>query len=356
MRLQILSRYGRKGASSRVRMFQYVPWLEAHGWDVSIAPFFDDAYLTAQYAGEGTRSQVAAAYARRLGQLRARPKPDLIWLEKEALPMIPAAIERRLLPARTPIVADYDDAVFHSYDLHPRAAVRRVLGQKIDRIMQHASLVLAGNEYLAVRAKSAGASHVEIVPTVVDADAYRTPSAPRSDTATRIGWVGTPSTWRESLVPMLPLLTTLAEQHGARITVIGSGARDVHPLVDTLEWSEAAEIDQIHGFDIGIMPLNETPWALGKCGYKLIQYMACAKPVVASPVGVNREIVEHGVNGFLADSSEDWRIALERLLRDRDLRSTMGAVGCRKVLQRYSLQSQQERVSSLLAACVEGID
>ena len=100
--------------------------------------------------------------------------------------------------------------------------------------------------------------------------------------------------------------------------------------------------------DIGIMPLTDTPWARGKCGYKLIQYMACGIPVIASPVGVNAELVEHGVNGFLASSDAEWAETLQTLLHDPDLRARMGEAGRRKVEREYSLQVWGPRVAHML--------
>jgi hypothetical protein len=112
-------------------------------------------------------------------------------------------------------------------------------------------------------------------------------------------------------------------------------------------WSEDSEVAMIQSMDIGIMPLTDSPWARGKCGYKLIQYMACGLPVVASPVGVNADIVEHGVNGFLATTEDEWRQALTTLLRDPDLRRRMGAAGRRKVETDYSLQVWGPRVAAI---------
>jgi len=105
--------------------------------------------------------------------------------------------------------------------------------------------------------------------------------------------------------------------------------------------------------DIGVMPMPDTPWTRGKCGYKLIQYMACGLPVVAAPVGVNAEIVEHGVNGFLASTDQEWREALSTLLANPELRRRMGAAGRKKVEEHYSLQVWGPRVAELLRSVIE---
>jgi glycosyltransferase involved in cell wall biosynthesis len=118
--------------------------------------------------------------------------------------------------------------------------------------------------------------------------------------------------------------------------------------LEILPWTEDSEVSLIQSMDIGLMPLPETPWTRGKCAYKLIQYMACGLPVVASPVGVNCEVVEHGVNGFLAATNEEWRSAVETLMSDADLRRRMGNAGRKKVEESYSLQVWGPRVAQML--------
>lgn len=349
MNVVMLSRYDHLGASSRLRMFQYAKSFKANGFEARQCAFFDNDYLARLYAGRRAGASAGSAYLRRFGQLRGIRNADLLWIEKEALPWVPWSVERGLLPRGIPTVTDYDDAVFHNYDLHPSPIVRRLLGRKIDRVMAASTLVMAGNAYLADRARAAGARRVEIVPTVVDIDVYSAKPQSRGDVGLRIGWIGTPSTWTEYMAPMMPLLADVAASHAARIRVVGPGkAAASHPLLDNLPWSEECEVAQIQSMDIGIMPLSDSPWARGKCGYKLIQYMACGLPVVASPVGVNAEIVEHGVNGFLAATDAEWRSALSALLLNSDLRHRMGAAGRKRVEERYSLQVWGQRVVSLL--------
>lgn len=353
VKLLMLTRYESSGASSRLRLLQYANALRLVGMKPSVAPFFDHAYLEKLYARKSTFGSSLQAYGRRISQLREASNADLLWLEKETLPWLPWVIERTMLPKGIPLVVDYDDAVFHRYDKHESAAVRWLLGEKLDRLMRSAAVVTVGNAYLADRAEAAGARRFEIVPTVVDVNAYtqkprHTPLRPLS-----IGWIGTPSTWVEYMAPMMPVLTGIAEAHGARLSVVGAGpAAAIHPLIDNLPWTEASEVASIHTMDIGVMPLTDTVWAQGKCGYKLIQYMACGLPVVASPVGVNREIVEHGVNGFLAKTHDDWREAIAALIANPELRAQMGQAGRVKVEKSYSLQVWGPKVANILQSAV----
>lgn len=328
---------------------QYLQVLNAAGMEVEFAPFFDDSYLWRLYAGETSGWTATRYFLARLRKLLSRRKVDLIWVEKEAFPWLPWWLENALLPRRIPLVSDYDDAVFHRYDLNRRTLVRIALGRKIDGVMARSALVIAGNGYLADRAEAAGAMQVRIVPTVVDTDAISTERHPANDGCLRLGWIGSPTTWADYAAPMLPVLTSVAIRHDALIRTVGAGTTAMpDETLEVLPWSEETEVPLIQSMDVGIMPLDDSPWARGKCGYKLIQYMACGVPVVASPVGVNREIVEHGVNGFLAETDAEWDSALETLLGDAELRRRMGAAGRKKVEQHYSLQVYGPKVAAML--------
>lgn len=353
LRVLVLPRYGPMGASSRVRMYQYLPLLEARGLQCTTAPLFDDAMLANRYrSGRYARLALIGSYAARCSRLLRRGRFDLAWIEKEALPWWPASIELGLLRG-LPCVLDFDDAIFHNYDLHPVGGVRTLFARRIDVLMARASLVVAGNGYLAARAVAAGAPRVEVVPTVVDLGRYPAPrlvpstrSAPR-DEVPSIVWIGSPST-AAYLQSMREPLALLARRRRFRLRIIGAtvdlpGVEVVHH-----EWSEAGEVAAIGLGDIGVMPLPDTPWERGKCGYKLIQYMACGLPVVASAVGANLDIVDHGGNGYLATSAEDWMRYLERLLDDPAERSRLGDAGRRRVQERFSLQAQGDRLASLL--------
>jgi glycosyltransferase involved in cell wall biosynthesis len=347
MKVLVLSRYNRLGASSRYRMYQYFPYLREHGFDLTIMPLLDNAYLGRRYAGrpvDGLR--LAGAYARRVHALITANRYDLVWLAKEALPWVPGWLEATITQFGAPYVVDYDDAIFHTYDMHRSLLVRRLLGGKIDRVMRGASLVVAGNTYLANRAWSAGARRVELLPTTVDLGRY--PRIPRSSGRFTIGWIGTPLTARY-LEQVRPALREICADGRAKVVAIGAGDLDWSDLpIEVLPWSEATEVAALQQLDVGIMPLPDSPFEHGKCGLKLIQYMACAKPVVASPVGVNTEIVTNGINGFTPSDLGDWVAALRVLEEDHLGRDRMGAAGRAIVEAEFSLHVTAPRLASLL--------
>ena len=352
MKVLLLARYDRQGASSRLRTMQYLPYLADAGLEVRVESLFDANYLEQMYAGRRSVGILSKSLLRRMRHIRGQA--DVVWLEKEALPWFPWAIERLLWPRNIPVVTDYDDAIFHRYDQSRHRVVRSILGKKIDKVMRASAVVVAGNQYLADRAKSAGAPRVEIVPTVVDMEQYHRAVERRNDERVRVGWIGTPETWASFAEKFSSWIAEVARQESVIFRVIGAEATPRRDgAFEFLPWSEEAEISLIKCMDIGLMPLPDTPWTRGKCGYKLIQYMACSLPVIASPVGVNRDIVEHGVNGFLATSEDEWRASLLALIRDPKLRLRMGEAGLKKVEKSYSLQTQGPRMAQLLRCIAE---
>lgn len=346
----MLTRYERLGASSRVRFYQYLPWLETAGIHITAAPLFSDAYVQGLQRSRKNMLEALWAYMGRIQSMIASRTYDLFWIEKELLPWLPAWLERLLLPDNIPYVLDYDDAVFHYYDEHRSPVIRAMLADKHSALMRGAAMVMVGNPYLAEFAQRAGAKHMELVPTVIDLTRYPIDTSNRKDGLRLpcVGWIGQRST-ASFLTPYAPIFERLSAEGLARFAAIGIEAQSLGLPMGSIPWSEQTEVASIASLDIGIMPLVDGPFERGKCGYKLIQYMACGLPVVASPVGVNKDIVEHGINGFLAETPEQWEQALRTLLVDPGLRKRMGQAGRRKVEQEYSIQVVGPRVAQLLA-------
>ena len=224
--------------------------------------------------------------------------------------------------------------------------------------MAKAALVVGGNSYLAQRASDAGAPWVEVVPTVIDLAHYPWPAKAQAvdalaDNLPRIVWIGSPSTVHY-LQLIREALQAVAEQYPFILRIIGGGKFDLPGVrVEVMPWSEATENSDIRSCTIGIMPLLDSPWERGKCGYKLIQYMACGLPVVGSAVGVNPELVTLGENGFLAKTADEWIIALVRLLNDPSMAAEMGAMGRRRVEQAYCIQKTVPHLARLLRTVAE---
>lgn len=348
----LLTRYSRLGASSRTRFHQYVPYLDSTGIEVTCAPLLDDDYLVRRYSGSHMSTlSLLRTYLRRICFMRRAKQFDVVWVEKEMLPWILSPIELGLFPANVPLVVDYDDAMFHQYGRHRHSVVRTLLGGKIDAVMSRADLVIAGNDYLAEHARRSGARRVELLPTVVDITRYEVIPSPQGRPLT-IGWIGSPAT-APYLHHIEHSLREITSSRNVRIVAVGAYPSQLHDLpIEVRPWSEGAEAAEIQQFDIGIMPLPDGGWERGKCAYKLIQYMACGKPVVASPVGMNNVVVRHGVEGFLARTEAEWNNALTILGDDASLRWQMGAAGRALVESEYCLQITGPRVAKLLKSVV----
>jgi glycosyltransferase involved in cell wall biosynthesis len=321
--------------------------------DVHVSPLLSDEYLRRLYSGRGTLREVLRGFSDRYRQMLLAAQFDVLWIEKELLPWLPASFEINLLPPRARVLVDYDDAIFHRYDQHPSTVVRALLGKKIDKVMARADVVLAGNDYLASHARTVGARRVEILPTVVDLDRYSTvklsTAIPRKIT---VGWIGSPATCKY-LRFISDVMFELSQAAHITFEAIGASHEQVSDLpVAVVPWSEDREIECIRKFDIGIMPLPDEPFERGKCGYKLIQYMACGIPVVASPVGANTKIVKHGVNGFLATTQSEWRRALTTLASDSALRSQMGMAGRKQVEEQFNLTHAAQKMATILQSMV----
>ena len=355
-RVLFLTKYARNGASSRYRTFQYLPWIERAGIQYIVAPLFDESYLLHRYTvGRRQGRDLLNALRRRAVQLGRLGGFDLVVIEYEIFPYFFAFAEQWMNWRGIPYVVDYDDALFHQYDKHRKSLVRGLLGTKIAKVMRGAKAVIAGNAYIAEYACKAGAKRVEIIPTVVDIERY--PLAlqdKKSDGPFVIGWIGSPAT-QKYLHLIATALREVCAAGKAVLRLVGASNVELPGVpVEILPWEEKTEARLIQGFDVGIMPLSDDPWARGKCGLKLIQYMACGRPVVASPVGVNREIVDPGVNGFLCDTQEQWVKSLSRLRGDPELGRCYGRQGRRKVEEQYSLQQLAPRYVSLLEEVAEG--
>jgi glycosyltransferase involved in cell wall biosynthesis len=139
------------------------------------------------------------------------------------------------------------------------------------------------------------------------------------------------------LAGLQPALARVCRHDDVRVVAVGAGNLALDGVrLEVRGWSEAAEVEEIQSFDVGIMPLTDGPWERGKCGFKIIQYQACGVPVVASPVGANRDIIVDGVNGLLASDTEEWVRALDLLRSDGELRRRLGSAGRESVCAKYS--------------------
>ncbi len=340
MKILILSRYSYLGSSSRYRIFQYLSYFRENGWEITLHSLLNDNYIHHLYRKDSLPfGDIIKSYFHRINLLLNKNKYDLIWLQQEAFPWVPSFIETFLLKSKTPIVVDHDDAFFHRYDLHKSASVRKILGDKIDKTMRISNLVIVGNSYLAERAAKNNCKNIRIIPTVIDIAKYDIKEKKNvSEEKFIVGWLGSPPN-ALYIKNIEESLEQFCNSYNGKLHLVGAGKTFLTKIpYENIEWKEETEVEEIKKFDVGIMPLIDSPWERGKCGFKLIQYMACGLPVIASPVGVNQELVTDGVNGFLAETSDDWLKYLKILKDNPDLRKEMGLNGRKLVEDKFTLQ------------------
>lgn len=351
LNLLILTRFDEHGAGPRYRIFQYLEHLKKRGIRTKIYPLFDKTYIQNLYfQNKRSKIYVLKKYLKRLFfLLRHKNKFDLVLMDAELFPFLPYRLEKFFLPKK--YIIDQDDAIFHTYDLHSSWLVRALLKDKIDKIMRNSLHLIVGNSYVQNRALAAGVKQISVIPTVVSAEKYLPSQKKKLRNHIIIGWVGSPPTVK-SLSLIEGVLRRIAQQAKIILHVIGAqyavnGLKTI--CFDWQEgWSEEKEIMLTQEIDIGIMPLSNAPYEKGKCGFKLIKYMACAKPIIASPIGMNVDIVTHGENGFLAKTQEEWEQYLILLIQNQDLREKLGHCGREKMLKKYSLEVTAPKVSVII--------
>lgn len=331
----------------RFRIEQWARVLEPKGVSFTFMPFESQAlrlvlYRRGQYAAKVR--ELLRCVRRRLALVASIDRRwDVVFLYRELLPLGPPVLER-LLARKVPLVYDFDDAIFipDVSDANRRFKWFR-WSHKVGAICSLSAHVTVGNEYLR-RYAERHARYVSVIPTTIDTAEYTPKDSAALNGVPVVGWSGSMTTVKH-LRMLESTLQTLARSLEFRLKVIGStGFRLPGVRVESVPWGARAEVAELRSFDIGIMPLPDDSWSRGKCGLKALQYMAVGVPTIASPVGVNSEIIEDGVNGFLAASEPEWIAKLSLLLADEDLRWGFAKEGRRTVEERYSAKVHAPRL------------
>lgn len=346
--LEVYSLYGPKAASHRIRLGQFLPAMKEAGFRLRIQSLLDNCYLRRRFRGLWPDfPRIFLLFIRRIRRLLKAKKGHGAIVYAELFPGLPYALERLLLP-RT-YIYDLDDSFFLKYRTGKLAFLRPFLSDKIDRLMQGAAAITAGNSFLCDYAATAS-SRVIWLPSSVDTLEYR-PGARALGEVFTIGWIGSPST-EIFLDELVEPLKRLGVEQALNFLVVGGAFPYEIPGVRVLRipWSLETEVSLIQKIDVGLMPLSDNEWSWGKCGFKLITYMACGLPVVASEVGANKEIVDDEC-GFLVYTPEEWVEAIRKLRDNPEMRRQMGEVGRRKVCEEYSL----EKTSKILRKTLEEV-
>ena len=311
--------------SCRYRVLQYIPYLKGRGVEVFVRRF--QGGLLDRFKFYET-----------LGQY------DLLLIQRKLVHPVDFWYIRR--KARK-IVYDFDDALMYrsAKAKNPHSFSRRT---KFAYLIKRANLVIAGNAFLKSEALRYN-DQVVTIPTSLDLSRYHFREPMSNADAVTIGWLGSRSSLRY-LRSLLPTLEGIFRKHPeVRLKIVCSEFLDSASLpIIKKQWSWEDEEEDLRSFDIGVMPLSDDLWSKGKCGLKILQYYSVAIPVVCTPVGINQEIVTHGVNGFWALNEHQWEEGLGTLIQDRALRREMGLRGRETVEKTYSLEANAPRLFEAL--------
>ncbi len=352
--------------SQRFRLEQWAPPLGRHGVSMTFRPFASPDLVKLLYRrGHSLRKvlHLGRALTAQARQISRTEHFEVAVVHRGISLVGPALLERRLAQ-RVPIIYDFDDAIhlLHTSDANRAFGWLKFPG-KTSEICGLARSITVGNEYLAGFARQFNPD-VTVVPSSVDTSVYtpgperprggqtvgpfdRSFSSAQGPAATVVGWMGS-STSQTYLEPFAPLLRRMVQQ-GLILRIISDRQpTDFDFPFEWKAWSAATEVEDLRGFDIGIMPLPDTEWARGKCAMKILQYMGVGVPSVGSDLGGNREVITDGVNGFLATSEDEWMEKILRLSHDQALARRLGGAGRERVLARYSAEVCAQRFAEVV--------
>ncbi len=343
-----------RSPSQRFRFEQYLTYIKDHGYDHEFSYLIsadDDKIFYKPGNLPGKLSIFLRSTFRRLREAMRASTYDIIFIQREAYMLGTAFFESAFARSRAKVIFDYDDSIW----VNQVSAGNKMLGflknaDKTRDIIRVSDMVFAGNQYLADFAAQYNPV-VRIVPTTIDTDEYQRLPRPANQPEDQvcIGWSGSFTTI-EHFETALPALRIIKQRYGARVTfsVVGDGSyRNDELGIVGLPWRKDTEVADLSAMDIGIMPLPDTEWAKGKCGLKGLQYMAVETPTIMSPVGVNTEIIQHGKNGLLASTTDEWVAALSQLIDDKAARRQMGRAGRHTVVEQYSVLSERRHYLEL---------
>lgn len=338
----------KRSPSQRYRFEQYLNFLETNGFQFTWSYLLDQEDDRKFYSTGNVLSKVfiiRKSIAIRRKDVRRFKDFDIIFIQREANFLGNSIYEKKAFESGAKVIFDFDDSIWLS-DTSPGNKKYEWIkkpGKFFDNL-HYAHCVIAGNEYLAEKAREVN-KNVHIIPTTIDTDIHIPMPELRNNDSVVIGWSGSISTIKH-FKTLTPVLKRLKEKYRNKISfkIIGQENYDSNELdIGSVQWTEKDEVEQLNTFDIGIMPLQDDEWANGKCGLKGLSYMSCAVPAVMSNVGVNNVIINDCVNGFLAANEEDWFNKLCLLIDSNELRTRLGKEGRKTVISNYSVLANRDK-------------
>lgn len=336
--------------SQRFRFEQYIPLLEQNGYQIHFAPFLDKMTWSKLYKEGSFLKKITGiirSFVRRLITILTIYKYNFVFIHREASHIGPPIFEFIIAKIfRKKYIYDFDDAIWLPNYSESNAKVHRLKAYwKVKYCIKWAGQITVGNTYLSDYAKKIN-DNVTIIPTTIDTLHYHNINTDY-DQQIVIGWTGTHSTMR-FLDFLVPIIRKLEVRYDFEFRVISNKEPDYDlRSLNFMHWKRETEISDLNQISIGVMPLEHDIWSEGKCGFKCLQYMSLGIPAVVSPVGVNKEIVNHNVNGLLVECEQQWEDTLEKLIQDKSERVRIGAAGKDTVKREYSVLAYSQEYLNL---------
>lgn len=336
-----------RSPSQRYRFEQYLPYLKENGFNFTWSFLLNEKDDKTFYGKGKTLSKILIIIKTifiRLKDVRRFKKFDIIFIQREALFLGTSYFEKKAFKSGAKVIFDFDDSIWFA-DTSPENKKWEFIKKpkKFFKSITYSQTVIAGNAYLHSKALPFNKNTV-IIPTTINTNYHLPKPELRNKDYVTIGWSGSISTIKHFEI-LVPVLIQVANRYNTKVSfkIIRQTnyTNNVLP-VKSISWTEETEVDNLNSFDIGIMPLPNDEWAKGKCGLKGLSYMACGVATIMSNVGVNADIIQHGITGFLANTEEDWLNYLIKLIEDKDLRQKIGEAGRKTVIEKYSVEANKQ--------------
>lgn len=340
--------------SQRFRFEQYLDLFEAEGYQIDFHPFINEKTWELLYKpGKYWRKTIGmlGSFLRRWKLLFRLKDSDLIFIHREVAQLGPPIFEWIISKVlKKKYIYDFDDAIWLPNYSDTNAAFHRLKAYwKVNYCMKWAYQITAGNAYLANYAKQFN-PNVHVIPTTIDLINYHNQLTDYNQEELIIGWTGTHTTMHY-LDDIVPILKELEKEIKFTFMVISNVPPNYElASLQFVKWNKSSEISDLAKFSIGIMPLRADQWSEGKCGFKGLQYMSLGIPALMSPIGVNKEIIEHGKNGFLLTTTDEWKTTIKTLLADKNLRQKIGRAGHQTIQQKYSVEANLKNYLTVFEA------
>lgn len=355
MKILVLTQFSELGGSSRIQVIQFLPFLEKAGINCAWKHFYSDKFYKIQNGIvpiSRLRKKVNffchlfLVMLKKIFYVFSAGNYDLVLIQREVFPKTLYWLLRKINPR---VIYEIEDTIYEINPFWKRGFIHDFAllyqARLCLNMMKGAALVIAENEYLAEEAQKHN-SRISLITAPINTEIFK--PALKQDVlekrAVTLGWMGSPST-----TPLLKSLGPVFAELGKRFPHVQ--LKTVGAALDFLvsgitlvkkEWRLEEEFSDLWSFDIGLMPLDDTPFNRGRLGYKMIQYMSIGIPVVAQDIGLNRAVIKNGENGFLVSTPEEWVEKLSLLIRDRGLGEKLGAGGRKMAEEIFSLEKQSK--------------